>query len=132
MGKQTRQLIADYEMAVNAIANAFLAKRNDADYEPPMTVDNKDVYWAGDDVGGVLCIGDTYFYGFADILTSMKEDAPAGEIERFNDYCLECCNFGLSTMNFHAWLCGAPRFTAEQIDAAKKLRRKIVNGGQGI
>lgn len=132
MGKQTRQLIADYEKAINAIANAFLAKQNDADYEPPMTVDDGNVYWAADDVGGVLCIGDTYFYEFADILTSMKEAAPAGEIDRFYDYFIDCRILGLSTMNFHAWLHGAPRFTDEQIETAKKLRKEFANGKQGI
>lgn len=119
------KLIKDYEIAVNAIATAFINKQNDMPDEPPLKIDGMDWYWAGDDVGGVLCGGDTYYYSFKDILEDMEENAPVGEIVKYYDYCERCSWLKLKTINYHSWLHGCPRHSEETLKHLEELRQQI-------
>lgn len=126
MKQQKKLNIKNYETAVNAIVCEFLNKQYGEEGEHPLTVDNDNYYWAGDDVGGVLCIGDTAFYDFNDIPTDIKEDAPIGEIAKYYDYCSRCLDLGLEDKcNYHSWLHGAPRHSEETLSRLEGLRRQF-------
>lgn len=116
-----------YEGACNDYANAFCEKHGYYNlYE------GGDTFWVGNEVGGVLAIGDV-FVDMATILTDINEDAPEEEFMRWNDYTtLHAELFGIEgskCLNFHSWLHGAPRIpydTLNHLRAVKKRFEKAV------
>jgi len=124
MNKETEKLFKDYENACTAIAEAFLNKQFGEDGEPFITVDDKFVWWV--DVGGVLCYGDLPPYSFADILTDLKEDAPKGEIDKYNEWALRCSYLKIEPKcNYRSWLHGAPHITDEALDRLEKMKKEF-------
>lgn len=110
MTEDITRMIADYERSCNALADAFLNKQfNDPD-EPPITIeDSKDAFWFGGDAGDAVVYGEQVF-AFNDIITDLYEDAPIGEIIKYNDYHEYCYDQSITPINYRAWLHGAPRF----------------------
>lgn len=139
MNNKTATIIKNYEKAVNALAEAFLNKQfHDEEDEEPIRIGQgyHDAYWVGDDIGGVLCYGDEWFFNVGEMAEDLKEDAPKEEILKWHDYIMECNEAGLSCINYHSWLHGAPRRTKAEIAEAKyyKARRDeyINNANQNI
>lgn len=79
--------------------------------------------WTPADIRETACLGDR-FYDFQDILTDLAEDAPAGEIDRWSDYCDQCRDLGIGVMNYRSWLHGAPRRT-DEIEHIRQLRDRL-------
>lgn len=120
------QLIKKYEEIVNAIAQTFINKYHGEKDEPILTINGRDIYWAGDDVGGVLCYGDMFYYNFTDMLTDLKENAPKGELDRYNEYAERCSDCGLTAnVNYRNWLHGAPRYSEETLSHIEKAKQEI-------
>jgi len=116
--------IRNYELSVNKLAEIFLNKQFGEEGEPPITLDG-DHYWAGDDAGGVLCACDTHCYNFNDVLTDLKEDAPIGELDRYNEWAVRCTELGIEPRcNYHSWLHGAPRVTDATLSRLEKRRKE--------
>lgn len=83
-----------------------------------------DFFWVGGEPGGVLCCGDNAF-GMDDIVTDIKENAPVDEILKWQEYDAECRSLGISTLNYHAWLHGAPRHAEDSLRGLRELRDRI-------
>jgi len=124
MDKKTEKLFKDYENACTAIAEAFLNKQFGEEGEPPITVDDFNYWWI--DVGGALSCGGEQCYSFSDILTDLKEDAPKGEIDKYNEWVLRCTELGIEPKcNYRSWLHGAPHITDEALDRLEKMKREL-------
>jgi len=124
MNKETEKLFKDYENACTAIAEAFLNKQFHEDGEPPITVDDFNYWWI--DVGGILAYGDMFTYSFSNILTDLKEDAPKGEIDKYNEWALRCSCLNIEPKcNYHSWLHGAPHITDEALDRLEKMKKEF-------
>jgi len=124
MNKETEKLFKDYENACTAIAEAFLDKQFGEEGEPPVTVDNFNYWWI--DVGGALSCGGERFYSFSDILTDLKEDAPKGEIDKYNEWAIRCTELGVEPKcNYRSWLHGAPHITDEALDRLEKMKKEF-------
>lgn len=125
MKEETRRLLAIYGASADMVAEAFARKQFCGEGDPAVTFEgNPDMFWVADDPGGVLCFGD-YSYGFGDILTDLREDAPAGEIDRYNDYVLRCMDNGLRFINYRSWLHGAPRHSEEDFGKLEWIRQRM-------
>lgn len=116
--------IKDFELSVNILAEIFLNKQFGEEDEPKITIDNKDAYWVADDVGGILFYGD-WSFGFNDILTDLKEDAPKGEIQKYVDYAVRCANLKISYINYHSWLMGAPHASDDKLTHLEGLKERL-------
>lgn len=122
--RRTQDALAAYDMAADELAAVFLDKQYGEEDAPPMRVGDGDSYWAGGDTGGILCFGDGVF-GMDDVLTDLRENAPAGEIQRWQAYDAECRSLGISTLNYHSWLRGASRHAEDTLRGLRKLRDRI-------
>lgn len=116
--------IKDFELSVNILAEIFLNKQFGEEDEPKITIDNKDVYWVADDVGGILYYGD-WSFGFNDILTDLKDDAPKGAILKYNDYVVQVCDENVAMLNYHSWLKGAPRPRKVDLQRLNDMKRRF-------
>jgi len=124
MDKNTERIIKDYELSCTVIAEAFLNKQFHEEGEPPVTVDDFNYWWI--DVGGALSYGGEQFYSFADILTDLKEDAPKGEIDKYNEWALRCSCLNIEPKcNYRSWLHGAPHITDEELDRLEKMKKEF-------
>jgi len=124
MNKETEKLFKNYENACTAIAEAFLNKQFREKGEPPITVDDFNYWWI--DVGGALSYGGEQFYSFSDILTDLKENAPVGEINKYNEWVLRCSYLNIEPRcNYRSWLHGAPHITDEELDRLEKMKREL-------
>lgn len=119
------ELIENYEKSVNAIIDAFNKKHE---------FNGNDGYWIGNEVGGVYDFGDTMTFDFRDILLDIKEDAPNGEIEKWQDYNLRVWSVNnmvggvfLKDVNYRSWLNGCPRLSDHEFDVVEEKWRKLVN-----
>lgn len=121
------KLIKDYENAVDAIAEAFLGKQQ-GDGEPPVRIrDNPDFWWTSvNKAGGCLCAGEETFYDLDDMLTDLMEDAPAGELGRYNEWASRCAALGLEKRcNYRSWLHGAPRHGEETLKRLEDMKQRL-------
>lgn len=109
----------NYSIACDAYLRAFCEKHG---YD----FDTHDVFWAGDQPGGIACVGDLSF-GMETIITDIDEDAPEEELLRWYDYVLEASEFKLSTPNYHAWLMGCPRSSQETLDKLREMKENLIN-----
>lgn len=105
-----QQLKQNYENACNAYLKAFCEKHD---------FSIEDAFWVGDDVGGILNVGDMDF-DMATIRIDIDEDASEEELIKWYDYILEASTFKLPTPNFHAWIHGCPRTDSEWFKARHK------------
>lgn len=122
-----RTLLADYKKSVDAIAEAFLNKQNE-DGEPPVRIsEDRDIWWTSiNDAGGTLCVGGETFYGLDDMITDLVEDAPVGELDRYNEWCSRCAALGLERLcNYRSWLHGCPRYSDETLKHLEGLRQQF-------
>lgn len=120
-------LIKNYEIAINAIAEAFLNKQQEND-EPPVNIrDDRDIWWTSiNKVGGCLCVFGETFYDLDDMLTDLMEDAPVGELDRYNAYVLRCTELGLEKRcNYRSWLHGCPRYSEETLAHLECLKQEL-------
>jgi len=124
MKKETEKLFKDYENACTAIAEAFLNKQFGEEGEPPVTVDDFRTWWI--EIGSVLCYNEMHFYDFGDILTDLKENAPVGEINKYNEWALRCSHLNIEPKcNYRSWLHGAPHVTEEALTHLEALKAKL-------
>jgi len=117
--------IRNYELSVNKLAEIFLNKQFGEEGEPPITLDG-DHYWVGDDAGGALCACGTHYYNFNDVLTDLKEDAPIGELDRYNEWAVRCTELGIEPRcNYHSWLHGAPRISDDMLTLLEDMKERF-------
>lgn len=69
LSMQLKKLLNIYEIICNEVARRF-AKKQKVDIS----------YWVCDEVGGVLCLGDMYFFSFSDVYYDMLTRQPKGNI----------------------------------------------------
>lgn len=122
-----KNLVKDYEKAVNAIAEAFLNKQQE-DGEPPVKVCGDNDIWltSVNEVGGCLCVFGETFYDLDDMLTDLMEDAPVGELDRYNAYVSRYTEPGLEKLcNYRSWLHGCPRYSEETLAHLEGLRQEL-------
>lgn len=115
MDKQ--QLKKNYENACNAYLKAFCEKHD---------FSIEDAFWVGDDVGGILNVGDMDF-DMATIRTDIDEDAPEEELIKWYDYTVDALHFKLNVPNFHAWIHGCPRTSKEWFEEMRERRKSFEN-----
>lgn len=96
----------------------LFCEKHGYDYE-----DAKDA-WIGNEVGGVVCIGD-YFTDMDVIITDIEMDAPEDEFIKWYDYSLVANEFGLNVPNFQSWVKGCPRTSEETIERLRKLKQDL-------
>ena len=118
-------LINDYENSVNAIIDAFKKKHE---------FDSNDGYWIANEVGGVYDFGDTMTFDFRDILLDIKEDAPNGEIEKWQEYNLRIWSVNnmlggvfLKDVNYRSWLKGCPRLSDHELNVVEEKWKRLVD-----
>jgi hypothetical protein len=46
-------------------------------------------FWVANDVGGIACFIDQYFFNFSDIRYDLDKKCPKGMIFKWQDYCIE-------------------------------------------
>jgi len=91
----TKKLIKNYEIAVQALAEAFAKKYYDKDY---------DIYWVGDEIGEALHINDEY-WGVDRIVEALKENPTEEQLFDFYYYEIECrCEQEEVGINFRSFL----------------------------
>lgn len=121
-----KRLLQNYDDAANAVAEFFLNKQHHEEGEPAITLGRGEhdcTYWCANEVGGILCYNETYFYDFDDILTDLRENASVGEIDKFNEWEKRCLNLGLNPhCNYNSWLLGAPHITDEELSNLEELK----------
>jgi len=86
------QLKQQYESVCNEYIKRF-CKKQELQFE----------YWIADDVGGIGCFGDTFFFNFHDIVWDINSKQPKGLIIEWHDGCVE--NFE-QAMNYHSYTKG--------------------------
>lgn len=96
----------------------LFCEKHGFDYE-----DAKDA-WVGNEVGGVVCIGD-YFTDMGVIIADIEMDAPEDEFIKWYDYSLVANEFGLNVPNFKSWVKGCPRTSEETFERLRKLRQDL-------
>lgn len=106
-----------YENACNAYMREFCEKHD---------FSIKDAFWVGDDVGGILNVGDMDF-DMETIRTDIDEDAPEEELFKWYDYILDALEFKLTKPNFHAWIHGCPRTNKEWFEKMHKMHEDFAN-----
>lgn len=127
MNKKTALIIKNYELAVNALAVAFLNKQFREDGDEPIRIGDcySNAYWVHDDVGGVLCYGEELFVDVPDMAEDLRLDAPKGKYIEYYDYCLKCVNAGLEPgQSYEAWLRDGSRRTNAEIAEAKFMKER--------
>lgn len=113
----------DVKERFEAVANEYLrlfCEKHGYDFE-----DARDC-WVGDRVGEITEVGDR-FVDLRDIRTDIDRDAPVGEFEAWNDYCLRLGYISpeIACPNYEHWLMGAPRKSEEQIAELEELHRHV-------
>lgn len=119
MGKflknRSNSLIDTYQNVVNSIVDEFKKKQ-----WPDEEVDG---YWVGDFVGELYSFYDSLFLDFNDIFIDIKENAPMGEILRWNEYVNRIWEINdivgtqtLNKVNYRSWLKGCPIIPLEELD----------------
>ena len=79
-------------------------------------ISNEDLYWVGDDKGGIAVVGDWYF-GFDTIKYAVDNKLhDLHELLEWYDYCLVAQSVdGVTCPNFKHWHLGCPRLSAEAL-----------------
>lgn len=81
--------------------------------------------WVADETGGVAECGDC-FYNMEDIVLDIREDAPAGEIEKWHDDAVRAGFLGIKgEICYKAWLHGAPRRTEDDYKYLERIHQKV-------
>lgn len=121
-----KRLLENYDTAANEVAEFFLNKQHHEEGEPAIKIGRgtyDTTYWCAEEVGGVLCYNETHYYGFDDILTDLREDAPKGEIEKYNTWSKRCRDLNLyPNCNYTSWLHGAPRISDRELGLLEHLK----------
>jgi len=127
MTNEIKRILDDYELSANIVAECFLNKQLREDGEPRIEFrgndEQSDSYWL-DEAGSVLVVGEIY-YRFNDILTDLREESPVGEIDKWQEYDIECHNLGLHSINYYSWLHDAPRHSEEVMKFFHKLQDDV-------
>ena len=98
---------------------------------------NPEDYWIGEDVGGVISIGDEY-WGFEQIRKTVDNNYVPKQVFAWYDYCvrLGSIDHTIPVPNLEHWMAGCPRYTEEQIagleDQVRRVRESIESFKRGI
>jgi len=115
-----KELKKEFESVVQKYTDLFCEKMYGAPRDP-------EDYWAGEDVGGIISIGDE-FWGFDQIRETIDNDYDPKQVFAWYDYCVRLGSIdpGISTPNLSQWMRGCPRYTEEQISAMEGLIKQHI------
>ena len=83
------QLKKQYEMVVSEYVKKFCNKQ-ELEFE----------YWVGNDIGGIACFGDIFFYNFQDIVWDINSKQPKGLIIK---WLYDCCENTEKSINYFSY-----------------------------
>lgn len=89
-----------------------------------------DDFWIGDDIGGVISIGDEY-WNFDQIRKTVDNNYDPKEVFAWYDYGLRVTMIDRDILvpNLDAWMKGCPRYSEEQL---QKIEEQIKNTREAI
>ena len=109
--KKRNVSVIQYEVGCNALAKEFIEK-----YE----LSFRDMYWVGDNVGDICCIGD-FFFSTEAMKVAIDYDVDWKDLMAWYDYTIESQAFHLITPNLESWVKGCPRANEEQLKVLREL-----------
>lgn len=65
---------------------------------------DKRSWWVSDDVGGLFCMNDDTFIGMNEIRYCVDNGIDFDTFSDWQDYCIKCESFGLTSMNLEAFV----------------------------
>lgn len=83
-------------------------------------------YWVGNDIGGVISIGDE-FWGFEQIRKTVDNDYDPKQVFAWYDYCLRLGSIdpSIPIPALDHWMAGCPRYSEEQIARVEEQVRNL-------
>ena len=110
----------EFESVVQKYTDLFCEKMYGVPKDP-------EDYWVGEDVGGIISIGDE-FWGFDQIRETIDNNYDPKQVFAWYDYCvrLGSIDHSISTPNLSQWMKGCPRYTEEQISAMEVLIKQHI------
>ena len=83
------QLKKQYEIVVSEYVQKFCNK-HELEFE----------HWVGNDIGGIACFGDIFFYNFQDIVWDINSKQPKGLIIQ---WLYDCCDNAEKSINYFSY-----------------------------
>jgi len=128
MNKAQQTLIRQrYENAVHEYCIAFCTKQGYA-YDPDE--------WVGEDIGGVVMIGDMYI-DFSNIRYDIDHDVEPGKFVQWYDYALEIAMLDngrgdMRQVNYKHWLMGARPYSEEDLEEIREAKKRVEESEQAL
>ena len=94
-----KQLLKEYDLAVDNLAKYFIKKYFGKDYSL-----EDDAYWVGsqDEDRGVLAVGD-YFFNLEDVVDFIRYKYSKNKVFEYYDYAFDCYDKHKNPINIKSW-----------------------------
>lgn len=121
---QSKELRKQFDEIVDKYVNKLLYMWSDYDGEDP-SFDPSYGYWAGDDRTGVYCYAEQFHVSLSDIIFCVEKEVGYEEYMEWQDYCVECNEWGFDQPNLPSWHLGCPRVPAETFDTLREKKENL-------
>lgn len=82
-------------------------------------------YWNSDQPGTIYHYGETHNLSMDDIIYCVDNDVDEGTVLAWEDYILDCSEFGFSIPNLPAWCNNYPRIEEATFQRLRKMKEQL-------